>query len=370
MKKIGVLTGGGDCPGLNAVIRAVVRASMQYDWEIIGIKNGWKGLIEGDIVILTDYAVSGILPKGGTIIGTSRTNPFKNQEDVQKVEENIRRFGIDALVTIGGDDTLGVAFKLHQRGIPIIGIPKTIDNDLSGTDYTFGFDTAVSIVTEAIDRLHTTAESHHRVIVVEVMGRHAGWIATVAGISGGADEILIPEEAFDIEEVCRNLRSRYEHGKKFSIVVVAEGAKPSGGGMVVTQSDEKDEFGNVRLGGIGHSLAREIEKRMNVDTRVTILGHVQRGGTPTAHDRMLATRFGVAAVELVKNGNFGKMVALKGDKIVAILIEEAISKSKTVNMDLYNIAKIFFGKGRVKDFSNISDEKKYSQVYSTYDENS
>jgi len=370
MRKIGVLTGGGDCPGLNAVIRAVVRASIQYDWEIIGIKNGWKGLIDGEIVILTDYTVSGILPKGGTIIGTSRTNPFKNQEDVQKVEENIRRFGIDALVIIGGDDTLGVAYKLHQRGIPIIGVPKTIDNDLSGTDYTFGFDTAVSIVTEAIDRLHTTAESHHRVIVVEVMGRHAGWIATVAGIAGGADEILIPEVAFDIEEVCRNLKSRYERGKKFSIVVVAEGAKPTGGGMVVTQSDEKDEFGHVRLGGIGHSLAREIQKRMNVDTRVTILGHVQRGGTPTAHDRVLATRFGVAAVELVKNGDFGKMVALQGDKIVPVSLEEAISKSKTVNMDLYNIAKIFFGKGKVKDFANLTDENNYSQVYSTYNEKS
>jgi len=370
MKKIGVLTGGGDCPGLNAVIRAVVRASMQYDWEIIGIKNGWRGLIDGEIVILTDYAVSGILPKGGTIIGTSRTNPFKKQEDVQKVEENIRRFGIDALVAIGGDDTLGVALKLHQRGMPIIGIPKTIDNDLSGTDYTFGFDTAVSIVTEAIDRLHTTAESHHRVIVVEVMGRHAGWIATVAGISGGADEILIPEESFDIEEVCRNLKSRYERGKKFSIVVVAEGAKPIGGGMVVTQSDEKDEFGHVRLGGIGHSLALEIEKRMNVDTRVTILGHVQRGGIPTAHDRVLATRFGVAAVELVKNGDFGKMVALQGDKIVPVSLEKAVSNLKTVNMDLYNMAKIFFGKGKVKDFVNQTDENKYSQVYSTYDEKS
>ncbi len=370
MRKIGVLTGGGDCPGLNAVIRAVVRASMQYDWEIIGIKNGWKGLIDGEIVILTDYAVSGILPKGGTIIGTSRTNPFKKPEYVQKVEENIRRFGIDALVAIGGDDTLGVALKLHQRGIPIIGIPKTIDNDLSGTDYTFGFDTAVSIVTEAIDRLHTTAESHHRVIVVEVMGRNAGWIATVAGISGGADEILIPEEAFNIEEVCRNLRSRYERGKKFSIVVVAEGAKPIGEGMVVTQSDEKDEFGHVRLGGIGHSLAREIEKRMNVDTRVTILGHVQRGGTPTAHDRVLATRFGVAAVELVKNGDFGKMVALQGDKIVPVSLEKAVSKSKTVNMDLYNMAKIFFGKGKVKDFANPTNENKYSQVYTTYDEKS
>jgi 6-phosphofructokinase 1 len=368
MRKIGVLTGGGDCPGLNAVIRAVVRASMQYDWEIIGIKNGWKGLIDGEIVLLTDYAVSGILPKGGTIIGTSRTNPFKKPEDVQKIEENIRRFGIDAIVAIGGDDTLGVALKLYQKGIPIIGVPKTIDNDISCTDYTFGFDTAVSIVTEAIDRLHTTAESHHRVIVVEVMGRNAGWIATVAGIAGGADEILIPEEAFDINEVCKNLKSRYYRGKKFSIVVVAEGAKPKGEEIVVTQSDEKDEFGHVRLGGIGHFLKGEIEKRMNVDTRVTILGHVQRGGTPTAHDRVLATRFGVAAVHLIKNNNFGKMVALQGDKIIPVSIEDAVSKSKTVNMDLYNIAKIFFGKGKINGFSNGNDNQKYPQICSEYDE--
>lgn len=343
MKKIGILTGGGDCPGLNAVIRAVVKLSIKYDWEIIGIKNGWKGLIDGEIELLTDYAVSGILPKGGTIIGTSRTNPFKNPEDVQKLEDNLKRFGIDALVAIGGDDTLSVALKLHQRGIPVVGVPKTIDNDLSGTDYTFGFDTAVSIVTEAIDRLHTTAESHHRVIVVEVMGRHAGWIATVAGIAGGADEILIPEAPFDIERVCTNLKARYDKGKKFSIVVVAEGAKPEGQDIFITQSTETDEFGHVRLGGIGHWLAREIEKRLNVETRVTSLGHVQRGGTPTAHDRVLATRFGVAAVELIKNGDFGKMVALQGDNIVPVPLEDAVAQLKTVKMELYDIAKIFFG---------------------------
>ena len=302
-------------------------------------------------------------PKLVTKFISFRTNPFKNFEDIQKVEDNIRRFGIDAIVAIGGDDTLGVALKLNQKGIPVIGVPKTIDNDLSGTDYTFGFDTAVSIVTEAIDRLHTTAESHHRVIVVEVMGRNAGWIATVSGIAGGADEILIPEEEFDIEEVCKNLRSRYERGKKFSIVVVAEGAKPKGKGMVVTQSDEKDEFGNLRLGGIGHSLAREIEKRLNVETRVTILGHVQRGGTPTAHDRVLATRFGVAAVELIKNNEFGKMVALQGDKILPVPLEEAVSKSKTVDMDLYNLSKIFFGMGKIKNFSKINEETKYTKIY-------
>ena len=358
MKKIGVLTGGGDCPGLNAVIRAVVKKSRQYNWDVIGIKNGWKGLINGEMELLTDYSVSGILPKGGTIIGTSRTNLFNNKEDVQKVLNNINKFGLDAIVAIGGDDTLSVAKKLYDIGVSVIGVPKTIDNDLSGTDYTFGFDTAVSIATEAIDRLHTTAESHHRVIVVELMGRHAGWIATMAGIAGGADEILIPEVPFDLDEVCRNLKSRYNRGKKFSIVAVAEGARPKITNTsnednvtqsrdiemgLITQTSEKDDFGHVRLGGIGHYLAKEIEKRMNVETRVTALGHVQRGGTPTAHDRVLATRFGVAAVELIKNNDFGKMVALHGNKIVPVTLEEAVSKTKTVDMDLYEIAKVFFG---------------------------
>lgn len=359
MTKIGVLTGGGDCPGLNAVIRAVVRKSMKYDWEVIGIKNGWKGLISGEMELLTSYSVSGILPKGGTIIGTSRTNPFNDKNNVQKIFENIKKFGIDAIVAIGGDDTLSVAHKLNEEGIPLVGVPKTIDNDLFGTDYTFGFDTAVQIVTEAIDRLHTTAESHHRVIVVEVMGRHAGWIATMAGIAGGADEILIPEVPFDIEEVCKMLRKRYDRGRKFSIIAMAEGAYPIEEKMkndekeinkqnfsennLITQTEEKDAFGNIRLGGVGNYLAKEIEKRMDVETRVTALGHVQRGGTPTAYDRILATRFGVAAVELIKDKNFGKMVALQGNKIVPVDIEEAISKSKTVDMELYEIAKVFFG---------------------------
>jgi len=344
MKKIGVLTGGGDCPGLNAVIRAVVRKSIQYEWEIIGIKNGWRGLINGEMELLTDYSVSGILPKGGTIIGSSRTNPFKNEGDVEKVLDNIKKFGIDAIVAIGGDDTLGVATKLHKMGIPIVGVPKTIDNDLSGTDYTFGFDTAVSIVTEAIDRLHTTAESHHRVIVVEVMGRHAGWIATMAGIAGGADEILIPEEPFDIEEVCNNIEQRYSKGKTFSIIAVAEGAMPKHMDSVVTKTDKTDEFGHVQLGGISHFLAKEIEKRMNVEVRVTVLGYVQRGGSPTARDRILATRFGIAAVETLKNGDYGKMVALQGEKIIPIDLEQAISKSKMVDKELYNMAKVFFGR--------------------------
>lgn len=357
MKKIGVLTGGGDCPGLNAVIRAVVKKSAKYNWSVIGIKNGWKGLINGEMELLTEYSVSGILPKGGTIIGTSRTNPFNKEGDVQRVIENIKKFGLDAIVAIGGDDTLSVAQKLYHMGVNVVGVPKTIDNDLSGTDFTFGFDTAVSIATEAIDRLHTTAESHQRVIVVEIMGRHAGWIATMAGIAGGADEILIPEVPFDIDEVCENLKKRYSRGKTFSIVAVAEGARvktkgetnsglninENTEGGLVTQTNETDAFGHVRLGGIGHFLAREIEKRMNVETRVTVLGHIQRGGTPTAYDRVLATRFGVAAVELIKNEDYGKMVALKGYKIEPVELDEAVSKLKTVDMELYEIAKIFFG---------------------------
>jgi 6-phosphofructokinase 1 len=341
MRKIGILTGGGDCPGLNAVIRAVVRKSITYQWAAVGIKNGWKGLVEGDMFPLTERHVSGILPKGGTILGTSRTNPFKNEGDVQKVVDNIKKFGVNALVAIGGDDTLGVALKLHQMNVPVVGVPKTIDNDLCGTDFTFGFDTAVSIVTEAIDRLHTTAESHHRVIVVEVMGRHAGWIATMAGIAGGADEILIPEKPFSLDDVCNNIRRRYEGGKSFSIIAVAEGAKPQEGDELITVSDERDEFGHVRLGGIGNVLGREIRKRLDVDTRVTVLGHVQRGGSPTAYDRVLATRFGVGAVELIHHEDYGKMVALQGNKIVSIPLEEAVSKSKTVDMDLYEIARIF-----------------------------
>lgn len=343
MKNIGILTGGGDCPGLNAVIRAVVKKSIIYGWEVIGIRNGWKGLIEGDVEPLTDYSVSGILPKGGTILGTSRTNPFKNKEDVQKLRDNVRKFGIGAIAAIGGEDTLGVAFKLHKMEVPVVGIPKTIDNDLYGTDYTFGFDTATSIVTEAIDRLHTTAESHRRVMVVEVMGRHAGWIATVSGIAGGADEILIPEEPFDIDEICDRLRKRYKRDKKFSIVVVSEGAKPKDSNFLTVQSEKTDDFGHVKLGGIGNALGKEIERRMGMETRVTILGHIQRGGTPTAYDRVLATRFGIAAVELIKNGDFGKMVALQGNKIVPVDLEVAVSKLKTVDMELYEIAKTFFG---------------------------
>lgn len=341
IKTIGLLTGGGDCPGLNAVIRAVVKTANKFDYTVIGIRNGWKGLVEGEVEPLTDFSVTGILPKGGTIIGTSRTNPFKDKEHTQQMLTNIKKFGIDALVTIGGDDTLSVAARLHEMKIPVIGIPKTIDNDISCTDYTFGFDTAVSIVTDAIDRLHTTAESHHRIMVLEVMGRHTGWIATISGIAGGADQILIPEVPFDIEEVCEGLRTRFKRGKTFSIVVVAEGAKPKNMADFVTISAKVDEFGHEQLGGIGQILGREIEKRMEVETRVTVLGHVQRGGSPTAYDRVLATRYGVHAVRELHQGNFGIMVALQGDHIVPVPITDAIHQ-KSVDMDLYDMAKLFY----------------------------
>jgi len=345
--RIGVLTGGGDCPGLNAVIRAVVRkAIMHYGWEVWGIKNGWAGYINKDAEPLDLWKVSGILPKGGTILGTSRTNPFKKEGIPEKILENAKEMGIDATVAIGGEDTLGVAYKLYQMGMPSVGVPKTIDNDLGGTDFTFGFDTAVNIATEAIDRLHTTAESHHRVIVVEVMGRHTGWIAVFAGIAGGADVILVPEKPFDVTEVCELIKRRHERGKSFSIVVVAEGAKfRSEGdvdGSLITQDVEVDEFGHVRLGGIGSVLGREIERRTGFETRVTALGYVQRGGTPTAFDRVLATRYGVKACELVERGEFGKMVALRGNKIIAVPMQDALEMKK-VDMELYDIASLFFG---------------------------
>jgi 6-phosphofructokinase 1 len=343
MQKIGILTGGGDCPGLNSVIRAVVRKAFNEGYETIGIKNGWKGLIEADYMKLDLTSVSGILPKGGTILGTSRTNPYKKEADVKKLIENYHKIGLDALIAVGGEDTLGVAVKLINDGLTnIVGVPKTIDNDLSGTDYTFGFDTAINIATECIDRLHTTAESHHRIIVVEVMGRHAGWIATEAGIAGGADVILIPEIPIDIEEVCQLIQRRHNRGKTFSIVVVAEGAKFKEGSLV-TQEEKVDEFGHVRLGGIGEILAKEIEKRTGYETRISVLGHIQRGGTPTAFDRILGTRFGIKAVELIKEKKFGRMVALSGNKIIDVDIKEATKELKTVDMDLYRIAREFFG---------------------------
>ncbi|MFA7706460.1 MAG: 6-phosphofructokinase [Candidatus Omnitrophota bacterium] len=343
MARIGILTGGGDCPGLNPVIRAVVRKALLEGYEIVGIKNGWKGLVENDTMPLNLDTVSGILPKGGTILGTSRTNPYKTQGDVEKVKNSFKKMGLDALVAVGGEDTLGVASKLIKDGISnIVGVPKTIDNDLSATDYTFGFDTALNVATECIDRLHTTAESHHRIIVAEVMGRHAGWIAIEAGIAGGADVILIPEIPIDIDEVCAIIKKRHARGKTFSIVVVAEGAQFKDGDMV-TQEQKLDAFGHVRLGGIGENLASLIEKRTGFETRVSVLGHIQRGGSPTAFDRVLGTRLGVKAVELIKNKKFGRMVALAGIKIIDVPLEDAVKALKTVDMELYDIAKVFFG---------------------------
>ena len=343
MEKIGILTGGGDCPGLNPVIRAVVRKSFLEGYAVVGIKNGWKGLVENDTMSLSLGAVSGILPKGGTILGTSRTNPYKNEEELKKVKESFKKMGLYALVAIGGEDTLGVASKLTKDGIPnIVGVPKTIDNDLSATDYTFGFDTALNVATECIDRLHTTAESHHRIIVAEVMGRHAGWIAVEAGIAGGADVVLIPEVPINIEEVCNIIKRRHARGKTFSIVVVAEGAQFSDKGMI-TQEQKLDSFGHLRLGGIGEALANEIERRTGYETRVSVLGHIQRGGSPTAFDRVLGTRLGVKAVELIKSKKFGRMVALQGMKITDVPLADAVKALKTVDMELYEIAKVFFG---------------------------
>lgn len=342
MKTIGILTGGGDCPGINSVIRAVVRKALLNGWKIIGIKNGWKGLIEKDIQEMDIQSVSGILPKGGTILGTSRTNPYKKEGDAKKAINNYKDLKLDALIVIGGEDTLGVAAKLYKDKLNVIGVPKTIDNDLSETDFTFGFDTAVNIATECIDRLHTTAESHHRIIVVEVMGRHAGWIATYAGIAGGADIVLIPEIPIDFKLVHETIKKRHQRGKTFSIIVVAEGAKFKEEDLV-TKEEEKDAFGHVLLGGIGNVLGQRIEKETGYETRVAVLGHILRGGTPTAFDRILGTRYGIKAVELVEKGRFGYMACLKGNKIVEAPLEAAVGKLKTVDTALYDIAKVFFG---------------------------
>jgi ATP-dependent phosphofructokinase / diphosphate-dependent phosphofructokinase len=346
--KIGVLTGGGDCPGLNAVIRAVVRKSILNGHELIGIREGWKGILEKKFMDLNRDTVSGILHRGGTILGTSRTNVYKVPNGKEIVIKNMKDAGIDALVAIGGEDTLGVASKLYKDGVKVVGVPKTIDNDLNATDFTFGFDTAVNIATEAIDRLHTTAESHNRVIVAEVMGRHAGWIAVYAGMAGGADIILVPEVPYDIDEVCALIKKRHEGGKSFSIVVASEGAvakkKETGKeGDMVLQDQKLDSFGHVRLGGIGNLLADEIEKRTGYETRATVLGHIQRGGSPTAYDRVLGTRFGYFAAELVNEGKWGNMTALKGNDIVAVKLEEATSELKTVDLRLLDVAATFFG---------------------------
>src|SRR5579864_6063278 len=339
---LGILTGGGDCPGLNAVIRAVVRRADAGGWQVVGVREGWRGLVEPIFEDLGPSQVSGILPRGGTIIGTSRTNPFKLEGAVERVLENFRDRELEALVAIGGEDTLGVATRLYaEHQIPVVGVPKTIDNDLSGTDYTFGFDTAVFIATEAIDRLHTTAESHNRVMVVEVMGRQTGWIAVMSGIAGGADVILVPEIPVDFEEVAETIRKRHARGKNFSIVVVSEGCELPG----LEDIGEVDQFGHATLAhrGVGEQLGREIEQRTGFETRVTVLGHVQRGGTPTPRDRVLATRYGLKAAELAQTGQFGKMAALRGDDIVAVSLEEATAQLKTVPPEWYAVAQAFFG---------------------------
>ena len=345
MVRVGVLTGGGDCPGLNAVIRGLVRRGEALgQFGALGFRYGWAGVLADEALELTRERIAGILPRGGTILGTSRTNPFADEHDaVSLIAARMRAHALDALVAIGGEDTLGVALCLHEAGIPVVGVPKTIDNDLAGTDYTFGFQTAVQIVCDAIDRLHTTAESHNRVMVVEVMGRHAGWIATHAGMAAGADAILVPERPFDIEQVCAHLRRRHERGRSFSIVVVAEGATPIEGTLQTPTGTTTDAFGHARLGGIGVILEREIETRTGYETRVTILGHVQRGGTPVAFDRVLATRFGVAATEAVAGSRFGVMIALQGTNIIEIDLAQALREPKLLDPRLYETAELFFG---------------------------
>ncbi|KNE81527.1 MULTISPECIES: 6-phosphofructokinase [Streptomyces] len=341
--RVGVLTGGGDCPGLNAVIRGVVRKGVQeYGYEFVGFRDGWRGPLEADTVPLDIPAVRGILPRGGTILGSSRTNPLKAEHGIRRIKENLAKLEVDALIAIGGEDTLGVAAQLaDDYGVNCVGVPKTIDNDLSATDYTFGFDTAVNIATEAIDRLHTTAESHMRVLVVEVMGRHAGWIALHSGLAGGANVILIPEQRFDLEKVCAWVESRFKI-RYAPIVVVSEGAMPVDGDMVLKDGSQ-DAFGHVRLSGVGEWLAKEIEARTGQEARTTVLGHVQRGGTPSAYDRWLATRFGLHAIEAVRDGDFGKMVALRGTDIVRVPIHDATARLKTVSPELYAEAGVFFG---------------------------
>ena len=344
--RVGVLTGGGDCPGLNAVIRAVVRRGVQeFGLEFVGFRDGWRGPLEADTVPLDVHAVRGILPRGGTILGSSRTNPYKEngpgRNGVERIKDNLAGLGVDALIVIGGEDTLGVAARLYDEGIPVVGVPKTIDNDLGATDFTFGFDTAVNIAMEAIDRLHTTAESHHRALIVEVMGRHAGWIALHAGLAGGANVILIPERPFDIDKVVAWVEHRFQT-RYAPIVVVAEGAHPVHDELALT-SAELDSFGHVRLGGVGQLLAEEIEKRTGKEARCTVLGHIQRGGTPTAFDRVLATRFGLHAVAAVYDEAFGTMVALRGTDIVRVPLVEATRELKLVPVDRYAEAEVFFG---------------------------
>src|SRR3954463_12651784 len=339
--KVGILTGGGDCPGLNAVIRAAVRKGIfHHQDEFVGFLEGWRGVLENLTIELDLQAVAGILPRGGTILRTSRTNPIKHEGGLERCVQNLKRDGVEALIVIGGDDTMSVAAKLHPRGVRVVGVPKTIDNDLSGTDFCFGFDTAVNIATEAIDRVHTTAEAHNRVIVVEAMGSASGWIAIYSGIAGGADVILIPERPFDLNEVAETIRQRHARGRYFSVVVIAEGARLAAGidEQIVAEKGKKDEFGHVRLGGIGTILAQELEKRTGFETRAVVLGHIQRGGSPTAFDRMLATRYGIGAIDAVHRNDFGKMVALRGTDIVTIPLKEALSRTRTVGQDLIDVA--------------------------------
>jgi phosphofructokinase-like protein len=343
MARIGLLTGGGDCPGLNAVIRAVVRKGINtHGHEFVGFRYGWAGVLTADAIDLTHQTTSGILHRGGTILGTSRTNVFKEENGLARVQASLEQLGVDALIPIGGEDTLGVAGKLSEAGVKVVGVPKTIDNDLAGTDFTFGFQTAVQIATDAIDRLHTTAESHNRVIVVEVMGRHAGWIAAYSGLAGGADVVLVPEHPFDVDEVCERLRRRHAQGRNFSIVVVAEGATPADGQMH-SEFESTDAFGHVRLGGIAIQLEREIEQRTGFEARMTILGHVQRGGTPCAYDRVLGSRFGVEAIDAAHEGDYGKMVALRGTDIVRVPLSEALAEPKLLDPKLFETAEVFFG---------------------------
>jgi len=341
--RIGVLTGGGDCPGLNAVIRAVVRKGVEHlGHEFVGYRDGWHGPLHGDGAALGVPEVRGILPRGGTILGSSRTNPFKQDDGAERIVENMTKEGVDGLIAIGGEDTLGVAARLHaEHQVRVVGVPKTIDNDLGATDYTFGFDTAVNIAMEAIDRLHTTADSHHRVLIVEVMGRHAGWIAFHAGLAGGANVILIPEQPFDLDHVCELVGRRLE-ARFAPIVVVSEGAQPQGG-IPETQDKGLDAFGHVRLGGIAHWLEHEIERRTGKETRATVLGHIQRGGTPTGFDRVLATRFGLHAIDAVDSGSWGMMTALRGTDIRLVQLSDAVDELKTVPKELYEEAEVFFG---------------------------
>jgi ATP-dependent phosphofructokinase / diphosphate-dependent phosphofructokinase len=342
--RIGLLTGGGDCPGLNAVIRAVVRKGIDvYGDELFGFHDGWRGVLDDACEPLTIESTRGILPRGGTILGSSRTNPYKRDDGVELARQTFERNSLDGLIAIGGEDTLGVARRLNDDGLRVVGVPKTIDNDLGATDVTFGFDTALHIATEAIDRLHTTAESHHRILIVEVMGRHAGWIALHSGVAGGADVILIPEQPFDIELVCNLIRRRHSRGRYFSIVVAAEGAVPQEGSAMTLETGELDEFGHPRLGGIGHRLEQEIEQRTGFESRATVLGHVQRGGTPTAFDRVLATRFGLAAIDAVHAGEWGKMTALRATDIELVDLAQAVKQLRTVPVEEYERYGVLFG---------------------------